>query len=121
MKSFRLGSATLGRLRWLEALTGASATDLVERAVAEMWEREVAGTAARLVPNNGTFVVEAGRDGKWIQVGTVRGAGIDPPGKIPAGEMAALLLLLEARGAEVRISEPGFSEVTLALATRELQ
>lgn len=120
MKSFRLGSATLGRLRWLEALTGADATDLVERAVAQFWERAVNEATARLVPkSDGGFAVEAGGNGRWIPVGAVTGAVIDPPGKIPAGEMAALLLLLEARGAEVRITEPGFSKVTLALATQE--
>lgn len=120
MKSFRLGDATLGRLRWLEALTGASATDLVERAVAELWGREVAETLVRLTPKgSGEFAVEAGKSGRWVQVGAVRRANIDPPGEIPAGEMAALLLLLEARGAEVFISEPGFSKVTLALASQE--
>lgn len=62
----------------------------------------------------GGFTVEAGKGGRWVQVARVRGAA-EPPGEQGAGEMAALLMLLEARGAEVEVTEPGFSKVTLAL------
>ena len=54
-----------------------------------------------------------------VYSGSGRGPGIEPPGELAAGEMAALLLLLEARGSEVEISEPVFSRVTLALSTRK--
>lgn len=114
MRSFRLSGPTLCRLRWLAALTGATATELVERAVAELWEREAAEVRARAVPAGDGFTVEAGKGERWIPAARVRGAEA-PPGELGAGEMAALLLLLEARGARVEVLEPGFSRVTLAL------
>jgi len=122
MVSFRLPAETLAQIRWLRRLKGWTATEAVTEAVRLLWEREARGTHGRMERKGKRWVLLAGKDGRWMEIGwaspeALEGAEEAVRTEMDLDDLATRLLLWQARNkkGEIRIQEPAASPLLMAL------
>jgi Arc/MetJ-type ribon-helix-helix transcriptional regulator len=122
MVSFRLPAETLAQIRWLRRLKGWTATEAVAKAVRLLWEQEVRGTQGRMERRGKRWVLLAGKDGRWMEIGwaspeVMEGAEEAVRTEMDLDDLATRLLLWQARNkkGEIQIEEPAAGLLLMAL------
>jgi hypothetical protein len=122
MVSFRLPAETLAQIRWLRRLKGWTATEAVAKAVRLLWEQEVRGTQGRMERRGKRWVLLAGKDGRWMEIGwaspeVMEGAEEAVRTEMDLDRLMTCLLLWQERNrkGEVQIREPAASPLLMAL------
>ncbi len=122
MVSFRLPAETLAQIRWLRRLKGWTAAETVAKAVRLLWEQEVRGTQGRMERRGKRWVLLAGKDGRWVEIGwaspeVMEGAEEAVRTEMDLDRLMTCLLLWQDRNrkGEVQIREPAASSLLMAL------